>query len=292
MRTKDPDTAAIDALPPLREIIAAHGLSAKKALGQNFLCDLNITDKIARAAGDLSSGTTFEIGPGPGGLTRSLLRSGAERVIAVEFDPRAIAALDSLKNAAQNRLDIVNADALTLDLVPLAAQTPRRIVANLPYNIATPLLIGWLRQMRTDPNAFESLTLMFQREVADRLVAQPKTKAYGRLSILAQWLCRIERKFDIPPSLFVPPPKVTSSVVHFLPRPLPPDAPVFATVEKITAAAFGQRRKMLRSSLKGFEQVMQQSGITPSARAEDLAIEDFIRMAQNADRKFPERHPQ
>lgn len=278
--------AQIDALPPLRDIIAQHGLSAKKALGQNFLCDLNITDRIAQIPHDLSQGTTFEIGPGPGGLTRSLLRVGATRVIAVEFDPRAIAALESLKAAASGRLEILQADALALDLSALAPP-PRRIVANLPYNIATPLLVGWLRQMRENAQSFESLTLMFQREVADRLLAAPHSKDYGRLTILAQWLCRIERKFDLPPSVFVPPPKVTSSVVHFVPRDLPPDSPAFATVEKLTAAAFGQRRKMLRSSLKSFQDIVQQSGIDPTARAEDLGVQDFIRMAQIFERKTP-----
>lgn len=279
--------APIDALPPLRDIIAAHGLSAKKSLGQNFLCDLNVTDRIAGAVRDLSQGTTFEIGPGPGGLTRSLLRAGAGRVIAVEFDPRAIAALESLRVAARGRLEIIQADALVTDLSALAPQPPRRIIANLPYNIATPLLVGWLRRMRDDAASFESLTLMFQREVADRLLAAPKTKAYGRLAVLAQWLCHIERKFDLPPTVFVPPPKVTSSVVHFTPRMLPPDSPAFATVEKLTAAAFGQRRKMLRSSLRGFEDILQQSGLDPTDRAEDLAVEDFIRLACLFERKSP-----
>lgn len=277
----------IDALPSLRDIIAAHGLSAKKSLGQNFLCDLNVTDRIAGVVRDLSQGTTFEIGPGPGGLTRSLLRAGAGRVIAVEFDPRAIAALESLRVAAQGRLEIIQADALVTDMSALAPQPPRRIVANLPYNIATPLLVGWLRRMRDDAASFESLTLMFQREVADRLLATPKTKAYGRLAVLVQWLCHIERKFDLPPTVFVPPPKVTSSVVHFTPRMLPPDSPAFATVEKLTAAAFGQRRKMLRSSLRGFEDILQQSGLDPTDRAEDLAVEDFIRLACLFERKSP-----
>lgn len=275
----------VDSLPPLREIIAAHALAAKKSLGQNFLCDLNITDRIARAAGDLSRGTTFEIGPGPGGLTRSLLRAGAARIVAVEFDPRAVAALESLKNAAGGRLEIIRADALETDLLAFAPQGPRRIVANLPYNVATPLLIRWLRELRENPEAFESLTLMFQREVAERLTAAHSTKAYGRLSVLTQWIARAERLFDLPPSVFVPAPKVTSSVLRLVPLGLAPDAPSFAAVEKITAAAFGQRRKMLRSSLKGFSDILQAARIDPALRAENLSIAEFVKLAKLCEEK-------
>lgn len=269
----------IDALPPLRAIISAHGLAAKKSLGQNFLCDLNITDKIAHAAGALREGVTFEIGPGPGGLTRSLLRAGARRVVAIEYDSRAVAALQSLKEAAGPRLEVLEADALKADLAALAPHGPRRIVANLPYNIATPLLLGWLRQMRENPGMWESLTVMVQREVADRLTASAATKAYGRLAVVAQWLCRVERLFDLPPSVFLPPPRVISSVVRFLPYPPASSAPPFGAIETLTAAAFGQRRKMLRSSLKSFSGALQQAGIDPALRAESLSVADFVRLA-------------
>lgn len=268
----------IDDLPPLREVIAQAGLSARKSLGQNFLLDLNLTDKIARAGGDLSDCTVFEIGPGPGGLTRSLLKAGARRVVAVEFDPRAVEALAPLKAAAGGRLEIVQADALEIDLLALA-RPPRAIVANLPYNIATPLLIGWLKALRADTQAFRSMTLMFQREVAERIAAPPGTRDYGRLSVIAQWLCAPRRLFDLPPSAFTPPPKVTSSVVQFTPKDLGPSAPPFAAVERITAAAFGQRRKMLRSALKAYAPALESAGIDPSLRAENLEVSDFIRLA-------------
>lgn len=276
---------AIDDLPPLRDVIARHDLRAQKKLGQNFLLDLNITDKIARAAGDLRGVAVFEIGPGPGGLTRSLLRAGAERVIAVEYDPRAVAALRDLAGAAAGRLSIVQDDALRVDLRALAPSGTRRaVVANLPYNIATPLLIEWLRQIRENPAAFDFMLLMFQKEVAQRLTAVPGTKDYGRLSIMAQWLCRVERIFDLPPEVFTPPPKVTSSVVWFKPRVLPAGDPSFADVERVTAAAFGQRRKMLRGALKscpGALESLEKAGINPQRRAEQLDIAEFIGLVRH-----------
>ncbi len=279
MSTFDPH-----ALPPLREVIAAHNLRAEKKLGQNFLLDLNLTDKIARSAGDLEGVNVIEIGPGPGGLTRALLKTGAKSVTALEFDPRAVAALQGLCEAAQGRLRIIETDALKADLRTLAP-APRAIVANLPYNIATPLLIGWLEHIRADINAYKSMTLMFQKEVADRLTAAPDSKSYGRLSVLAGWLCEAKKVMNLPPGAFTPPPKVTSSVVHFTPRALSPGAPDFKAVETLTAAAFGQRRKMLRSSLKDYAAQMEQCGIDPTLRAEDLPPEDFIRLAQSINHK-------
>jgi 16S rRNA (adenine1518-N6/adenine1519-N6)-dimethyltransferase len=268
----------LDALPPLRDVIARHDLRADKRLGQNFLLDLNITAKIARAAGPLGEATLFEIGPGPGGLTRSLLNAGAKKLIAVEYDPRAVAALQELA-AADGRLTVLRADALETDLLTLAPAGPRVIVANLPYNIATPLLLGWLRQVRQSPDAFAAMTLMFQREVADRLTALPGNKIYGRLSVMAQWLCAVDRLFDLPPSVFVPPPKVTSSVVRFVPRVLSPGQPSFRAMETTVADAFNQRRKMLRSALKSFPGLIEKAGIDGALRAEQLAVADFVRLA-------------
>ncbi|GJL85662.1 MAG: ribosomal RNA small subunit methyltransferase A [Micavibrio sp.] len=268
----------LDSLPPLREVIAAHDLRAQKSLGQNFLLDLNMTDKIARHAGDLSGANVFEIGPGPGGLTRSLLKAGAEKVIAVEYDERAVQALGGLQEAAGDRLEIIHGDALEIDLTQLS-QSPRMIVANLPYNIATPLLINWLRKIRNNPTNFQSMTLMFQKEVAQRLVAAPGNKTYGRLSVIAGWLCDVTMAFDLPATAFTPPPKVTSSVVHFVPKALAGDAPSFEAVEKITAAAFGQRRKMIRSSLKGYKAGFAALGIDETIRAEELSIEQYIQLA-------------
>ena len=268
-----------DDLPPLREVIAAHELRAQKSLGQNFLLDLNITDKIARAAGNLGRKTVFEIGPGPGGLTRALVKSSAEKIIAVEFDPRAVAALQSLKTAYGEKIEIVHGDALRVNLLDFAGE-PRVIVANLPYNIATPLLTGWLKQMRETPGCYESMTLMFQKEVAERITAVPGTKDYGRLSILCQWICSVHVCFDLPPSAFTPPPKVFSSVVHFIPKVLDADAPPLRTVEKITAAAFGQRRKMIRTSLKDYAPGLEKLGIDGTLRAENLTVEQFVALAK------------
>ena len=273
----DPD--AIDALPPLREVIAQNDLRAEKKFGQNFLLDLNITDKIARAAGDLAGKHVIEIGPGPGGLTRSLWKAGAQDVTAIEFDPRAVAALGSLDQAAAGRLKIIPGDALNINLLELVP-APRVIVANLPYNIATPLLANWLEQMRNHQGAFDRMVLMFQKEVADRIVAAPDSKIFGRLSVIAQWLCHADRVFDLPPSAFTPPPKVVSSIVRFMPKALPADAPSFQAVEKITAAAFGQRRKMLKSCLKAYPGILEKAGIDGEKRAEQLGVEDFIALAR------------
>lgn len=268
----------VDALPPLREVIAQHNLRAEKSLGQNFLLDQNITDKIVRYAGDFEGASAIEIGPGPGGLTRSLLKSEAAHVVAVEFDSRAVEALAGLKNAAHGRLEILQQDALKADLTQLCA-APRKIVANLPYNIATPLLIGWLKQIYEDRQSYQSMTLMFQKEVAQRIVAQPNTKAYGRLSVISQWLCDARIVYDLPPSAFTPPPKVTSSVVHFVPKDLKGEQPSFEAMERILAIAFGQRRKMLRSSMKEYVSILNDLEIEGTRRAETLSLEDYLKIA-------------
>jgi 16S rRNA (adenine1518-N6/adenine1519-N6)-dimethyltransferase len=266
-------------LPPLRDIIARHGITARRGLGQNFLLDLNLTGRIARAAGRLEHVTVIEIGPGPGGLTRALLAAGARRVVAIERDRRCLAALDELAAAYPGRLELVAADALALDPVELTGP-PRKIVANLPYNVATPLLVGWLDRIRE----YESLTLMFQREVAERLAAAPPSKPYGRLSVLVQWLTEAEILFDIPPRAFVPPPKVTSSVVRITPRAEPLAAAAKPALERVTATAFGQRRKMLRTSLKALglpmDQLLERAGVAPSARAEELSVAEFCALAR------------
>lgn len=269
-----------DTLPPLRDVIAAHDLRADKKLGQNFILDQNITDKIAATAGDLSDHVVFEIGPGPGGLTRSLLKTEAKQVIAIERDPRAISALKDLEKAAEGRLTIIEGDALETDLLSLASTGSRSIVANLPYNIATPLLIGWLKQIRTHDNAFSSMTLMFQREVAGRLTAEKSSKAYGRLSVMAQWLCDVRRCFDLQPAAFVPAPKVTSSIVQLTPRDLQAGAPSFDNMEALVAAAFNQRRKMIRSSLKSYKDILDETALDQKLRAEQLSIKDYITLAQ------------
>lgn len=274
---------AISRLPALRETIAAHGLDARKRLGQHFLLDLNLTRRIARAAGGLTDGTTIEIGPGPGGLTRALLLEGAGRVVALEVDPRAIAALSELEIAAGGRLRVVQADALGADLAELGAP-PRRIVANLPYNISTALLVRWLHQA----DEVTEMVLMFQKEVADRLTASPRTKDYGRLSVLTQHVCTVQRLFDIAPSAFVPPPKVVSSVVRLTPRPRRDRLADLRPLERVTAAAFGQRRKMLRGALAGLfpasAELLESLGMMPTARAEELAIGDFVRLADALDK--------
>jgi 16S rRNA (adenine1518-N6/adenine1519-N6)-dimethyltransferase len=270
-------TGAIEALPPLRDVIAAAGLSAKKSLGQNFLLDLNLTRRIARAAGRLEAGTTIEVGPGPGGLTRALLLEGAARVVAIERDPRAIGALEGLIAAANGRLELLEADALLVDLAALGTP-PIRVVANLPYNIGTKLLTTWLDA----PERFESLTLMFQAEVADRLIAPAGTADYGRLSILAQWLCRVERVLEVPARAFTPPPKVESAVVRLVPRAEPLAPAPRAALQAVTRAAFAQRRKMLRGSLKslGGAALLERAGIEPSKRPEELSIETFCTLAR------------
>jgi 16S rRNA (adenine1518-N6/adenine1519-N6)-dimethyltransferase len=274
--------AALDGLPPLREVIATHGLSAKKALGQNFLLDLNLTAKIARQAGDLSACDVLEIGPGPGGLTRGLLASGARRVLAVEKDARCLPALDEVAAHWPGRLTVLNADALEVD--PLAHLTPPiRVVANLPYNVGTELLVRWLTPAAWPP-VWSSLTLMFQREVADRIVAQPGSKAYGRLALLAQWRCQARIVLTLPPEAFTPPPKISSAVVHLtaLSEPRFPADP--QVLSRLTAAGFNQRRKMLRAALKGthprMEALLEEAGIDPTRRAETLSLEEFCRLAR------------
>ncbi len=264
-------------LPPLREVIAAHGLAARKGLGQHFLLDLNLTGRIARLAGDLRGITVFEVGPGPGGLTRALLSTAAQKIIAVEKDPRCLKALAPLVEAFPERLSLIEGDALDLDLSALSPP-PRAIVANLPYNVGTPLLVGWLKNMA----AFESLTLMFQAEVADRLLAAPGTKAYGRLSVITQFCCEGKRVLTLPARAFTPPPKVDSAVVRLTPRRDRPQDISFAAMERVTAAAFGQRRKMLRASLKplGGEALLVQAGIDPSRRAEELSLAEFETLAR------------
>lgn len=274
--------SAIDNLPPLREIIRRYDLSAKKSLGQNFLLDLNLTARIARAAGPLDDVSVVEIGPGPGGLTRALLAVGARHVIAIERDRRAIAALAEIAEHYPGRLRIIEGDALKIDLRPYLDRTPVRIVGNLPYNIATALLVAWLG-VEPWPPWYDALVLMFQREVAQRIVATAGDKSYGRLGVLAQWRCETKILFDVPPSAFVPPPKVTSSLVRLVPRknPLACDRPV---LERVTAAAFGQRRKMLRQSLKSLVTdplpLLQRTGLDPTARAEDISVPGFIALAQ------------
>ena len=278
-----------DALPPLREVIARHGLGARHSLGQHFLLDLNLTGRIARLAGDLSRGTTIEIGPGPGGLTRALLAQGAARLIAIERDRRCLPALAEIGEAYPGRLEVIEADALRLEAAGLGS-APRRIVANLPYNVATPLLLAWLSQAQR----FERLVLMFQREVADRLIAKPRSKDYGRLSVAVQWRCQVRRLFDIPARAFTPPPKVTSSLVELIPRPSPLAAADPALLERVTAAAFGQRRKMLRQSLRALTSdptgLLAAAGIAETRRAEELSVEEFAGLAR-ALSKAPRASP-
>ncbi|MGR3291087.1 MAG: 16S rRNA (adenine(1518)-N(6)/adenine(1519)-N(6))-dimethyltransferase RsmA [Paracoccaceae bacterium] len=272
----------IDSLPPLRDVIDTHNLSAKKSMGQNFLLDLNLTAKIARQAGDLTGCDVLEIGPGPGGLTRGLLAEGARKVLAIEKDARCMAALAEISAAYPGRLQVLNADALTLD--PLAhLSRPIRVVANLPYNIGTELLVRWLTPADWPPY-WDSLTLMFQREVAQRIVAQPGGKAYGRLAILAQWRSQARIVMDLPPEAFTPPPKVSSSVVHLIARlePLFPANP--KTLSHVVATAFNQRRKMLRSALKALapdiEDRIVAAGLKPTERAEQVPIEGFCALAR------------
>jgi 16S rRNA (adenine1518-N6/adenine1519-N6)-dimethyltransferase len=274
--------SAIDNLPPLREVIRRHDLSARKSLGQNFLLDLNLTAKIARAAGSLDTHTIIEIGPGPGGLTRALLALGARRVIAIERDERAVAALQEVAAHYPGRLEIISADALTFDPRPLLNGERAKIVANLPYNIATVLLTGWL-SAEPWPPWYDAMVLMFQREVAERIVADVGDEAYGRLAVFAGWRTDAKIMFDVPPGAFVPPPKVTSSVVRLIPRaaPLPCDR---AALERVTEAAFGQRRKMLRQSLKSLgvdpARLIEAGAIDPTRRAETVGIDGFVAMAR------------
>lgn len=278
--------AAIDNLPPLREVIAEHGLSARKSLGQNFLLDLNLTAKIARQAGDLSNCDVLEIGPGPGGLTRGLLAEGARHVLAIEKDNRCIPALHEISRAYPERLTIVEGDALTVD--PLAfLNPPIRVAANLPYNVGTELLVRWLTPPDWPP-FWSSLTLMFQKEVAERIVAQPGSKAYGRLAVLAQWRAEAKIVINLPPEAFSPPPKVSSAVVH-LNALAEPRFPAKADIlSKTVAAAFNQRRKMLRAALKGLvpdiEDRLIAAGLKPTDRAEQVSLEGFCALAREIER--------
>lgn len=270
-----------DGLPPLREVIQRHGLAAKKALGQNFLLDLNLTGKIARAAGALDGTTVIEVGPGPGGLTRALLLHGAKKVIAIERDERCLEALAEIAARYPGRLEVISGDALKTDFMALAAGEKVKIAANLPYNIGTELLVRWLTTPDWPP-FWSSMTLMFQREVAERIVAAPDSGSYGRLGVLAGWRSEARIVFDLPPQAFTPPPKVTSSVVHLTPRAAPLEADLRA-MERVTEAAFGQRRKMLRQSLKslGGEALLEKAGIDGTRRAETLTIEEFARIARS-----------
>jgi 16S rRNA (adenine1518-N6/adenine1519-N6)-dimethyltransferase len=262
-------------LPPLREIIAQYGLKPDKSLGQHFLLDGHLLARIVRAAGDLAGVHVIEIGPGPGGLTRALLDSPAASVTAIEIDPRAIAALAPLAAAYPGRLNVLEADALKLDICTLTP-APRAVIANLPYNVGTPLLIKWLAQAAN----FSSFTLMFQLEVAQRLCAVPSTPAYGRISVLAQWLCDVDIAFTVPAAAFTPPPKVDSAIIRLTPKPAQPSPEHFAAMERLTAAAFGQRRKMLRGALRplGGEVLLNRAQIAPDRRAETLTVVEFERL--------------
>jgi 16S rRNA (adenine1518-N6/adenine1519-N6)-dimethyltransferase len=271
--------AALDGLPPLRDVIHRHGLDARKALGQNFLLDLNLTQKIARAAGDLNDATVFEIGPGPGGLTRAILALGARKVIAIERDQRCLPALAEIAAHYPDRLSVIEGDALKTDLENLTQDGPVKIIANLPYNVGTQLLVNWILT-RSWPPFWQSMTLMFQKEVGERIVATENDDHYGRLGVLCGWRTEARMVFDVAPQAFTPPPKVTSTVVHLTPRENP--IPCFVgNLEKVTQAAFGQRRKMLRQSLKslGGETLLGKACIDPMRRAETLSVEEFCRLA-------------
>jgi len=274
--------ATIDGLPPLREVIATHDLIAKRQLGQNFLLDLNLTAKIARCAGDLAGHDVLEVGPGPGGLTRGLLAEGARRVLAVEKDPRCLPALAEIAAVYPGRLQVIQGDALEVDAAAHLT-APIKVVANLPYNVGTELLIRWLTP-RIWPPFWDSLTLMFQREVAERIVARPRTDHYGRLALLAQWRCDAKIVMHLPPEAFTPAPKVHSAVVHLTRLPGPRYPADEAVLQRLTAMAFNQRRKMLRSSLKAMgpqiEEHLVAAGIPPTARAEEISLEAFCALAR------------
>jgi 16S rRNA (adenine1518-N6/adenine1519-N6)-dimethyltransferase len=280
------DPASPDPLPPLRDVIARHGLAARKSLGQHFLLDLNLTRRIARAAGDLGHGTVIEIGPGPGGLTRGLLESGARRLVAIERDERCLGALAEIAAVFPGRLEVRPADALEVRLADLGPP-PRIVVANLPYNVSTVLLLNWIGEA----DALDRLVLMFQKEVADRLLARPRSKDYGRLSVITQWRMRVKPLFDIPARAFTPPPKVTSTVVELVPRSEPLAPCRMATLERVTAAAFGQRRKMLRQSLKALgvdpAPLIAAAEVPETARAEELEVAAFCAMARALDATPP-----
>ncbi len=280
-------TLAADGLPPLGAVIRAHGLDARRSLGQNFILDLNVTARIARAAGSLEGVTVLEIGPGPGGLTRALLANGAGLVIAVEKDARCLPALQQIEAHYPGRLTISRADALEGGCDAPAANGPVRIVANLPYNVATPLLIAWLKTEPWPP-WFDRMVLMFQREVAERIVAKPRTKDYGRLSVISQWRTEARILYTLPPSVFTPAPKVDSALVELVPRIEPLPACAVSWLERVTAAAFGQRRKMLRSSLRQLgpigDAALAEVGIDPTRRAEELTVEEFAALAIAVER--------
>ncbi|WP_108817478.1 16S rRNA (adenine(1518)-N(6)/adenine(1519)-N(6))-dimethyltransferase RsmA [Pseudovibrio sp. Alg231-02] len=278
--------AQIDDLPPLREVIAEHGLDARKSLGQNFLLDLNLTSRIARSAGDLSNCTVVEVGPGPGGLTRALLAAGAKKVVAIEKDTRCLPVLSQISEHYNGKLEVIEGDALKYNPAELA-DGPIKIIANLPYNVGTQLLLGWLTTEEWPP-FWDSLTLMFQKEVGQRIVAETGNKAYGRLGVLANWRCHTDILFDLNPKAFTPPPKVTSAVVQLHPREKPLECPLKA-LERVTAHAFGQRRKMLRASLKGLktdaEARIEAAGLKPTARAEEIDVTGFIALAHAFDKE-------
>jgi 16S rRNA (adenine1518-N6/adenine1519-N6)-dimethyltransferase len=271
--------AALDGLPPLSNVIERYGLDARKALGQNFILDLNLTQKVARTAGPLDGVTVIEVGPGPGGLTRAILALGARRVIAIERDPRCLPALAEIAGHYPGRLEVIEGDALKIDFGTLATDGPVRVIANLPYNVGTQLLINWLLPASWPP-FWQSLTLMFQKEVAQRIVAHEGDNHYGRLGVLCGWRTQATMAFDISPLAFTPPPKVTSTVVHLTPRENPIPCTV-ARLERVTEAAFGQRRKMLRQSVKslGGEALLARADIDPTRRAETLSVEEFCRLA-------------
>jgi 16S rRNA (adenine1518-N6/adenine1519-N6)-dimethyltransferase len=271
--------AALDGLPPLSNVIERYGLDARKALGQNFILDLNLTQKVARTAGPLEGVTVIEVGPGPGGLTRAILALGARRVIAVERDPRCLPALAEIAAHYPGRLEVIEGDALKIDFATLATDGPVRVIANLPYNVGTQLLINWLLPASWPP-FWQSLTLMFQKEVAQRIVAHEGDNHYGRLGVICGWRTQAYMAFDISPQAFTPPPKVTSTVVHLTPRENPIPCTV-ARLERVTEAAFGQRRKMLRQSVKslGGEALLAKADIDPTRRAETLSVEEFCRLA-------------
>jgi len=279
-----------DGLPPLREVIRASGLTAKKSLGQNFLLDLNLTRRIARAAGPLENVTIVEVGPGPGGLTRALLLEGASHIVAIERDERCLAALHEIGALYPGRIEVVSADARTVDYRALTLPRPARVVANLPYSVGTYLLIGWLKTEPWPP-WFDRLVLMFQREVAERIVAPRGTKEYGRLAVLSQWRTQARILFNVPASAFTPRPKVDSAVVEFTPRETPTPPCDVKQLEKVTAAAFGQRRKMLRASLRQItpdaEALLERLGLDPKARAEELQVADFCRIANALESEQP-----
>jgi len=275
-----------DGLPPLRDVITAHGLDARRSLGQNFLLDLNLTRRIARVCPDLKDHDVLEVGPGPGGLTRALLLEGARRVVAIERDHRASQAIAEIAAAYPDRVHLVEADALEVNEEDLL-EGRTHIVANLPYNISTALLLKWLA-VAPWPGWPLSLTLMFQREVAERIVAEPGSKSYGRLSVVSQWRTRAHIAFDVSPKAFTPQPKVVSSVVHMTPKAPAPNDPQFSSLERVTAAAFGQRRKMLRASLKQVfadpMAICEAVGIDPTARAEQVSVDGFLSLAQQLER--------